>query len=58
MKERLFVYKLGVVFCDYNYERKYLFGGFIGVVNFVKEVNFLINSLVWKYVKESEENEG
>ena len=32
-------------------------GGFIGAVNFAKEINLSINSPVWKYVKESEENE-
>ncbi len=57
VKERPLAYKLGVAFCDHNHERKHPLGGFIGAVNFAKEVNLSINSPIWKYVKESEENE-
>ncbi|WP_459476415.1 nitrogenase iron-molybdenum cofactor biosynthesis protein NifE [Clostridium saccharoperbutylacetonicum] len=57
VKERPLAYKLGVAFCDHNHERKHPLGGFIGAVNFAKEINLSINSPVWKYVKESEENE-
>ncbi|ABR34174.1 nitrogenase iron-molybdenum cofactor biosynthesis protein NifE [Clostridium beijerinckii] len=58
VKERPLAYKLGVAFCDHNHERKHPLGGFVGAVNFAKEINLSINSPVWKYVKESEENEG
>lgn len=57
VKERPLAYKLGVAFCDHNHERKHPLGGFVGAVNFAKEINLSINSPVWKYVKESEENE-
>jgi len=57
VKERPLAYKLGVAFCDHNHERKHPLGGFVGAVNFAKEVNLSVNSPVWKYVKESEENE-
>lgn len=57
VKERPLAYKLGVAFCDHNHERKHPLGGFVGAINFAKEINLSINSPVWKYVKESEENE-
>ena len=56
VKERPLAYKLGVAFCDHNHERKHPLAGFIGAVNFAKEVNDSVNSPVWKYVKEGGEN--
>lgn len=55
VKERPLAYKLGVAFCDHNHERKHPLGGFIGAINFAKEINTSINSPVWKFVKEEEE---
>lgn len=52
VKERPLAFKLGVAFCDHNHERKHPLGGFIGAINFAKEVNESVNSPVWKYVRE------
>ncbi|MBD7910310.1 nitrogenase iron-molybdenum cofactor biosynthesis protein NifE [Clostridium cibarium] len=52
VKERPLAYKLGLAFCDHNHERKHPLGGFIGAINFAKEVNESVNSPVWKYVRE------
>ena len=57
VKERPLAYKLGVAFCDHNHERKHPLGGFVGAVNFAKEINLSINSPVWKYVKERSEGD-
>ncbi|MDD7795628.1 nitrogenase iron-molybdenum cofactor biosynthesis protein NifE [Clostridium sp. 'White wine YQ'] len=51
VKERPLAYKLGVAFCDHNHERKHPLAGFIGAINFAKEINLTINSPVWKYTK-------
>ena len=51
VKERPLAYKLGVAFCDHNHERKHPLGGFIGAVNFAKEVNLSVNSPVWKFIE-------
>ncbi|OPJ61911.1 nitrogenase iron-molybdenum cofactor biosynthesis protein NifE [Clostridium oryzae] len=51
VKERPLAYKLGVAFCDHNHERKHPLCGFIGAVNFAKEVDYSINSNVWNIIK-------
>lgn len=50
VKERPIAYKLGVAFCDHNHERKEALEGFIGMLNFAKEVYSSVMSPVWKLV--------
>ncbi len=50
VKERPLAYKLGVAFCDHNHERKHALSGFVGAVNFAKEIDSSVNSPVWNYV--------
>jgi nitrogenase molybdenum-cofactor synthesis protein NifE len=51
VKERPLAYKLGVAFCDHNHERKHPLCGFVGAINFAKEIDLSINSNVWNIVK-------
>jgi nitrogenase molybdenum-cofactor synthesis protein NifE len=48
VKERPIAYKLGVGFCDHNHERKEPLAGFIGMLNFAREVYNTVASPVWK----------
>lgn len=50
VKERPIAYKLGVAFCDHNHERKEALEGFIGMLNFAREVYSSVMSPVWKLV--------
>lgn len=50
VKERPLAYKLGIAFCDHNHERKHPLCGFVGVINFTKEINASMNNPVWKYI--------
>ncbi len=50
VKERPIAYKLGVAFCDHNHERKEALEGFIGMINFAKEVYASVMSPVWRFV--------
>ncbi len=50
VKERPIAYKLGVAFCDHNHERKEALEGFIGMLNFAKEVHTSVMSPVWRFV--------
>jgi nitrogenase molybdenum-cofactor synthesis protein NifE len=50
VKERPLAYKLGIAFCDHNHERKHPLCGYIGVVNFIKEIHASMNNPVWKYI--------
>ncbi len=50
VKERPIAYKLGVGFCDHNHERKESLEGFVGMLNFAKEVYSTVSSPVWKFV--------
>ncbi len=50
VKERPIAYKLGVGFCDHNHERKEALEGFIGMLNFAKEVYSTVMSPVWRFV--------
>lgn len=52
VKERPLSYKLGIAFCDHNHERKHPLCGFVGAVNFAKEVYESIESPIWRIVKE------
>lgn len=49
VKERPIAYKLGVAFCDHNHERKEALEGFIGMLNFAKEVYSSVMSPVWGF---------
>ncbi|MCF7816630.1 MAG: nitrogenase iron-molybdenum cofactor biosynthesis protein NifE [Kiritimatiellales bacterium] len=49
VKERPIAYKLGVGFCDHNHERKEALAGFIGMLNFAKEVHASVMSPVWQF---------
>lgn len=50
VKERPIAYKLGVGFCDHNHERKEALGGFVGMLNFAKEVYTTVMSPVWRFL--------
>ena len=50
VKERPIAYKLGVGFCDHNHERKEPLEGFVGMLNFAKEVHSSVMSPVWRFV--------
>jgi nitrogenase molybdenum-cofactor synthesis protein NifE len=49
VKERPIAYKLGIGFCDHNHERKEPLAGFIGMLNFAREVYASVASPVWKF---------
>jgi nitrogenase molybdenum-cofactor synthesis protein NifE len=49
VKERPMAYKLGVGFCDHNHERKQPLAGYVGMVNFAKEVYLSVTSPVWQF---------
>jgi len=49
VKERPIAYKLGIGFCDHNHERKEPLAGFVGMLNFAKEVYASVASPVWKF---------
>jgi nitrogenase molybdenum-cofactor synthesis protein NifE len=55
VKERPIAYKLGVGFCDHNHERKEALEGFVGMLNFAKEVYSTVMSPVWRFVPRREE---
>ncbi|MBC8413949.1 MAG: nitrogenase iron-molybdenum cofactor biosynthesis protein NifE [Nitrospira sp.] len=50
VKERPIAYKLGVAFCDHNHERKEVLAGFIGMLNFAREVYGSVMSPVWRFM--------
>ncbi|WP_075591428.1 nitrogenase iron-molybdenum cofactor biosynthesis protein NifE [Labilibacter marinus] len=50
VKERPIAYKLGLGFCDHNHERKEALAGFVGMLNFAKEVYASVCSPVWKFI--------
>ena len=49
VKERPIAFKLGIGFCDHNHERKEALAGFVGMLNFAKEVHSSVMSPVWKF---------
>ena len=49
VKERPIAYKLGIGFCDHNHERKEPLAGYIGMLNFAKEVYASVASPVWQF---------
>lgn len=50
VKERPIAYKLGVGFCDHNHERKIPLEGFVGMLNFAREIYTTVTSPVWRFV--------
>ncbi len=50
VKERPLAFKLGIAFIDHNHERKHPLSGFVGAVNFAREVEQTVCSPVWKYL--------
>jgi nitrogenase molybdenum-cofactor synthesis protein NifE len=50
VKERPIAYKLGVGFCDHNHERKQPLEGFVGMLNFAREIHSSVMSPVWRFV--------
>lgn len=50
-KERPLAYKLGLAFVDHNHERKHPLCGFIGALNFAKELDVTANSPIWRYIR-------
>ncbi len=55
VKERPIAYKLGVGFCDHNHERKQPLEGFVGMLNFAREVHSSVMSPVWRFVPRRKE---
>lgn len=53
VKERPLAYKLGMAFIDHNHNRKHPLSGFVGAVNFAREVYSTVCSPVWKYTMKS-----
>ncbi|MEG6587043.1 nitrogenase iron-molybdenum cofactor biosynthesis protein NifE [Dendrosporobacter sp. 1207_IL3150] len=51
VKERPLAYKLGVCFIDHNHDRKHPLSGFVGAINFAKEVYSTVCSPVWNFVR-------
>ena len=49
VKERPIAYKLGIGFCDHNHERKEPLAGFVGMLNFAREVYSSVASPVWQF---------
>ena len=49
VKERALAYKLGLGFCDHNHERKHALAGFVGMLNFAREVFATVTSPVWRF---------
>jgi nitrogenase molybdenum-cofactor synthesis protein NifE len=58
VKERPIAYKLGIGFCDHNHERKEPLAGYIGMVNFAKEVYASVTSPVWQFAPRRAKNYG
>ncbi len=54
VKERPIAFKLGVGFCDHNHARKIALEGFVGMLNFAKEVHASVMSPIWRFVPRRE----
>jgi len=51
VKERPIAYKLGLGFCDHNHERKEALAGYVGMLNFAKEIYATAMSPVWQFTR-------
>jgi nitrogenase molybdenum-cofactor synthesis protein NifE len=58
VKERPIAFKLGVGFCDHNHERKQALEGFVGMLNFAREIHASVTSPVWRFVPRREIRPG
>jgi nitrogenase molybdenum-cofactor synthesis protein NifE len=58
VKERPIAYKLGIGFCDHNHERKEPLAGYIGMLNFAKEVYASVASPVWQFAPRRAKHAG
>lgn len=58
VKERPLAYKLGIGFCDHNHERKIPLAGYIGMLNFAKEVHMTVTSKVWQTIRKYKNSGG
>ena len=58
VKERPLAFKLGVGFCDHNHERKIALAGYIGMLNFAKEVYSSVMSPVWQFANKNNLSKG
>lgn len=56
VKERPLAYKLGIGFCDHNHERKIALAGYVGMLNFAREVYSSVMSPVWKFTPRKQNN--
>ncbi|MEA4857796.1 nitrogenase iron-molybdenum cofactor biosynthesis protein NifE [Solidesulfovibrio sp.] len=54
VKERPSAHKLGVGFCDHHHDRKDALEGFVGMLNFAKEVHASATSPIWRFVPRRE----
>ncbi len=53
VKERPIAYKMGIGFCDHNHERKEALAGYVGMINFAREVYASVNSPVWQFTRKA-----
>jgi nitrogenase molybdenum-cofactor synthesis protein NifE len=58
VKERPIAYKLGIGFCDHNHERKIPLAGYVGMLNFAREVYASVNSPVWQFAPRNEKSDS
>lgn len=58
VKERPIAYKMGVGFCDHNHERKIPLAGYVGMLNFAREVYESVTSPVWGFVRGSVDSDS
>lgn len=58
VKERPLAYKLGRAFIDHNHDRKHPLSGYVGALNFAKEVYSTVCSPVWRYLERGGEGHG
>jgi len=58
VKERPIAFKLGVGFCDHNHERKIALEGFVGMLNFAKEIHASVMSPIWRFVPRREQQKN
>jgi nitrogenase molybdenum-cofactor synthesis protein NifE len=50
VKERPIAFKLGLGFCDHNHERKEALEGFVGMLNFAREIHRTVMNPVWRFM--------
>jgi nitrogenase molybdenum-cofactor synthesis protein NifE len=58
VKERPIAFKLGLGFCDHNHERKEALEGFVGMLNFAREIHRTVMNPVWRFMPRRCANTG